>query len=103
MASTANLFVKFPDGTVRYGSYGATADVARPRLFTYLIDARRYEPCLTDWTDWRAGEGEPVDLATDYGNGFQWSGTATPTRLTSGNEPFEDDLCIDGLPDWAKQ
>lgn len=103
MASTTNLYVRFPDGTVRYGSYNDTSDVARPRLFTYLIDARRYEPTLTDWTDWRAGEGEPVDLATDYGGGFQWSGTATPTRLTSGYEPFEDDLCIDGLPDWAKQ
>jgi hypothetical protein len=100
--SRATLFVRFPDGTIRYGIYNGTSDIARPPLFDTLDGAwaHRFE----DWPDYEEESGEPVDVATNYGGGFSWKGTATKEYLTSGHNIMEvskEDYKLD-LPSWAK-
>jgi hypothetical protein len=100
--SRATLYVRFPDGQVKYGIYNGTVDIAQPWLVDTPTEA---------WDIWHGGnlthywqesqpEGEPVDVATDYGGGFSWQGRATTDRLVDGFEPFELDS-HDGLPEWA--
>lgn len=103
--------VRFPDGTVRYGHYGATADVCGDCLHDEPQGGRDH--------DWYPPPENldptaivPVRIAVDYGNGFSWDGRATPTRLLDGHFPFGLDRgghgpdtppgenYTDGLPDW---
>lgn len=101
--SRANLYVLFPDGSLRYGIYNGTADIALPTLSATPEGAwDAWRSGQSDWYDtWRDGDGEPVRVATDYGGGFCWRATATPDRLTSGHDPHENYAYSDGLPDWA--
>lgn len=99
-----SLYVRFPDGTVRYGRYQSTADVAHLDLVDTFKAA--HEPEF--WTVWQHresppdGAGEPVDIATTYADGFAWRGTATPECITSGADPFEEgQQHVDGIPTWV--
>jgi hypothetical protein len=89
--SRANLYVLFPDGTVRYGIYNGTSDIALPFLVATPGDAwDTWESSDYDWTPEPAPvnvASVPVDVATDYGSGFSWKGWATHDRLTLGHEP----------------
>lgn len=98
------LYVRYPDGTVRYGIYQSTADMALSDLVdtpdaadppTYYANRRR-------WAEIPDVLGEPVDIATVYGGGFAWHGTATQDYITSGLDPWEDgQQRTDGIPAWV--
>ncbi len=100
--SRATMFVKFPDGEIRYGIYNGTSDIARTDLFETLDQAWNNRSQPANWADWAEGEGEPVDVATNYGGGFSWKATATKDFLTSGHDPYELDSYSPDFPDWAK-
>lgn len=100
---THALYVRFPDGTVRHGLYQSTADTALP----YLVDTfeaawgpgyyNRYRCGATP-----EGPGVPVDVATLYGGGFAWRGTATEDYIISGRDPWGDgQQRTDGIPAWV--
>jgi hypothetical protein len=82
--SRANLYVLFPDGTVRYGIYNGTSDIASEAL---------YDDPAQAWEPGRGGEAQegaadlPVRIATDYGGGCSWDGRATLNRITEGCAP----------------
>jgi len=104
--SRATLYVLFPDGRLRYGIYNGTADLAMPCLHDTPGQAwdHWFSPDgggAGDWTGWHPGEGVDVRVATDYGGGFAWRGTATHDRLTSGHDGPENYAYSDGLPAWA--
>lgn len=96
--SRATLYVRFPDGTLRYGIYNGTSDIARSEL----TDTPQHA-----WGGYQddvdPGPDEAVDIASDYGGGFAWKGTATRTQLTSGHDMMEADAdsYFNSLPDWA--
>ena len=102
--SRANLFVRMPDGEVRYGIYNGTIDMAETRLYDTPAQA---------WDGWHdgtscdrdaePGAGEPVIVATDYGgDGWAWEATATRDHLMSGTEPYETDGEFLPMPEWAR-
>lgn len=101
--SRANLYVRFADGTMRYGIYHGTCDSALPSLYTHPYIAWDRLNIDNGWlATWHEGEGEPVQVATDYGLGFSWRATATANCLTSNHEPLDNYAYSDGLPDWAR-
>lgn len=101
--SRATLYVQFPDGSVRYGLYDGTTDVAWPELFATPKAAWDNYGAETPFD---ADPPVPVRLATDYGGGCSWSGTSTRSRVIGGRDQFDasedDDSYSDGLPSWAK-
>lgn len=108
--SRGSLAVRFPDGTVRYGIYNGTVDVAWPPLFDAPNEAwdawRQWYGLAGTWDgavyEYEEGAGEPVDVATNYGGGWSWKATATRNHLTSKHD-WDDfiDARVDGEPDWA--
>lgn len=118
--SSGTLFVRFPDGEVRYGIYHGTCNLAQPPLFD-TIDAawehRRskcdhpqikrisnsgFEYSLPSCAVYDEGEGDPVDVYTNYGGDWFWCATATRTHLTSGHDGAEVDQ-REGTPPWVKE
>lgn len=100
--SHATLYVRFPDGCLRYGIYSGTADTARGALFDSPEQAwSAKDDDAVDW--WPDGDGPvvPVEVATDYGGGCGWRGTAARNALADGFDPYESDGRSDGLPHWA--
>lgn len=98
------LYVRFPNGTVRYGLYQSTADVAFADLVDTFEATRRpeYYANRRRWDAAPDGPGVPVDVATTYGGGFAWRGTATEDYITSGCDPWEDgQQRTDGTPAWV--
>ena len=109
--SRASGQCRFADGIVMHYIYEGTGDTTIPGLFTTSKAAwdawNGDEKSLDDMMAYCDCEGEPVELADDYGNGDHWSGKAcrTHTRITKGrwNAPLDyldDDELHDGLPDW---
>lgn len=99
--SRATLYVRFPDGSLRYGLYCGTTDIVWPRL--YATPDQAWD-AYDDEGDYIPGDGEPVDVATDYGGGQHWTATATREFVTSQHDwdsRYEADNERDGLPDWA--
>jgi hypothetical protein len=98
--SRATLYVRFPDGEVRFGLYNGTSDIAWSPLYATqgeAWDVYTAEP----WPDGTT-EGTAVDVATNYGNGFWWRGVATRDALLSPLDPWQDaEIVVDELPDWA--
>lgn len=111
--SRGNLYVRFPDGGLRYGIYNGTCDTAEPYLFDHPDQA---------WDTWYGRRPVPaevmdgaveVDIATDYGGGCSWQGKANLTTLTEGHAPhgletwggwasgYEPVPVTRGEPDWA--
>jgi hypothetical protein len=94
--SRATLYVRFPDGTLRYGLYNGTDD----EMWAPLYDTPQAAWGGYSWSPSAdTGEGEPVEIATDYGGGGSWTGTATRNEVTSpadGEDNYER-----GLPGWA--
>lgn len=98
------LYVRFPDGTVRYGLYQSTADMAFADLVDTFEATQRFEYYVNRrrWDAAPDGPGVPVDVATTYGGGFAWRGTATEDYITSGCDPWEDgQQRTDGIPVWV--
>jgi hypothetical protein len=97
---THALYVRFPDGEIRHGSYASASDLARPDLFNSYeaAEAAGYRHGA-EVSVVGNGDGVPVEVATVYGGGFHWPATATRGWLTSGYEPFETGH-TDGIPDW---
>lgn len=102
--SSASLAVRFPNGDIRYGVYNGTSDLARPALHETPEEAweHRHDPWPQLAIEEAASEAEPVEVATNYGNGFWWTGSmATRELITSGYSPFDEaEEEHDGLPDW---
>lgn len=49
---------------------------------------------------------EPVEIYTDYGLGFYWSGTACRKcmMIVKGKEPFENNIThTKGVPEWVEK
>lgn len=113
MASTAPMQVRFPDGTIRHGHYGATADICGDCLHADRQPYKRDHDWYPEPTEVSDGDVRKVRIAVDYGNGFSWDGTATLDRLITGHSPYGQDDPIQGgwifepgqnyeagLPDW---
>lgn len=102
--------VRFPDGTVKFGTYQNTADIGSP----FLVDD------IDDWNSDRShfidlpshGEIVDVEVAIDYGGGTRGTMKARGGHLTEhayyvtqcggwGKDlsPTMQDV-QDGLPDW---
>lgn len=98
--SRALLYVRFADGSVKYGQF--SGDVAGSPLYDTPADAwDYYDEDAEDYSLPR--DGEPVDIAANYGNGLAWVGTATRHHLTGGFDPYERGASpVRGLPDWAR-
>lgn len=100
------LYVRFPDDTIRYGLYRSSCDLALPDLVdTYEATQQpEYYTNQRRWNDVSDGPYVPVDVATNYGRGFAWRGTATPDYLATGCDPFEDGRQqTGGLPAWVTE
>lgn len=100
------LYVRYPDGTIRYGPYQSTADLAFPDLVDTFEATQQREYYLNRrrWDDVPEEPGNPVDVATVYGDGFAWRGTATHDYITSGLDPWEDgQQRTDGIPTWVSE
>jgi hypothetical protein len=98
------LYVRFPDGTIRYGLYQSTADIAFSDLVDTFEATQRpeYYANRRHWDAAPEGPGVPVEIATVYGGGFAWCGTATEDYIISGRDPWEDGQeCTDGIPAWV--
>ncbi len=99
-----SLYVRFPDGTIRHGLYQSTADLAFPELVNTFQATQQPEYYLNrrPWDYTPDGPSTPVDIATVYGGGFAWHGTATKDYITSGLDPWEDgQQRTDGIPTWV--
>jgi len=98
--SSATAAVRFPDGLVRWCMYHGTSDVLIPKLHDTLIAAWDDR----SWLDGEpAGEVHAVDIATNYGNGFHWRGTATREQVIEPLEPWDADCGMtDGEPEWFR-
>jgi len=106
VASKALLKVRFPDGTLRYGCYGATSDVPYEALSG---DVDEWSVLPLRW-DTPAPSGAPVEvaIACNYGGGFWWPGTAHSDRLVETGLSFNGfeevrTPTTSGLPDWWNQ
>lgn len=98
------LYVRFPDGTIRYGVYQSTADLAFGDIVDTFEAAQspEYYANRRRWDDVPDGPGVPVEIATVYGGGFAWHGTAVTDYILSGRDPWEDDQeRSDGIPGWV--
>lgn len=99
--SRASASVHFPDGTIRHCLYHGTVDCLWPRLFDTSREA--WDAYGTDGGERpRAAAGEPVEIYSDYGDGFWWRGTATRDYVTSELDVTEIEELFDGTPDWAR-
>jgi hypothetical protein len=108
--SSGTLFVRFPDGEVRYGIYHGTCDIANDRLFATSDEA--WEARVTGAHNWpldspEPAVTEPVSIYTNYGGGFYWEGRASREMLTDGHQPYGDEWdgsgrthMTDGAPEW---
>lgn len=97
------LYAHFSDGTIRYGIYDGSSDVAHSSLFASREEA-------WDWWDAHGADAadapeitepeEPVELATI---GWHWTGWASANRITFGAEDFGLSTVgrHDGLPYWV--
>lgn len=99
------MYVRFPDGTIRYGIINGTVECAFPLLFgdreeawaawEEYYDAVRVGVPQTTWVHAYegegSGEGEPVIAA--YECGAWWATTATRERITGGLD------LLDGVPE----
>lgn len=94
--------VKFEsDGLVLFGEYNGTVDVMISSLYTTTEErsakwrSHEWKTCTCNQTP------EPVEIATNYGDGFNWKGSACRACLclVSGFDPDEDEP---GCPEWVK-
>ena len=103
--SHANGQVKFSDGTIMHYEYDGTVDVVCNCLY------KDYEEMNINWRkqpnmQCTCGNSEPVQIATDYGFGFWWPGSACRycraivTGLGTGMDESLYGKENDGLPSW---
>lgn len=107
--SSGGMAVRFPDGTILYGRYSGTVDMAHPSLHPSWdeVPPKNRHP----WPDEPTGSPEPVEIATNYGGGFYWPGLAYRTEtggvLDSGSlYPWGVEFSMSGPtqhePEWRK-
>lgn len=117
------MWVRFPDGDIRYGIYNGTSDLAFPFLLStsnadawdrYSAARDRYSAAsaadrgddLLGYEDEPDGEVFDVRIATNYGGGWSWSGRAAKNVLVDGLDPWGDEHYashVDGVPDWVSE
>jgi hypothetical protein len=105
------LYVRFPDGEVWHGTYESFNDTCARFLCPDEKDAWWNGWCMEE--DYREdgdldGQGEPVEIATDYGE-FWWRSTALrlggPGRWCwiTGPVTCDDETTIWGEPAWLAE
>lgn len=104
--SRSSAAVRFPDQTVRFCVYNGTCDLLIPLLHDTL------EQAWEAWQAWRDNTGinlwqdpkgviEPVEIYSDYGGGFTWSGSAARNTVVDPTDPWDIGVSrIDGTPRW---
>lgn len=117
MSSTFAL-VKFKTtGNVYFGCYDGTSDILIPHILTpeecydeeldcycSIIECRK----LAQYKSWMFPFDELVDdveIYSDYGGGFYWSGTGSET-IRMVREPLNMSTYYetkDGMPEWARE
>lgn len=107
---TSMMLVRFPDGSIKFGSYQNTADVGLPWLAATSEEARALRS--SDGTGRLPTDGETVDVEVfvDYGGGFWGRMKARGGHLTEGARPIDlsrDHPATltdyhDGTPDWLE-
>ena len=112
---------KFPDGSVLYFVYQGTTDTCDPRLHLNSEAAWQTNDQASDYEYLVSAQDEiEVELATTYGGGKYWKGTASKSKmmLIDGIRPdkiVEEPLIpfgtstkvinqsTDGVPDWFSE
>ncbi len=107
--SSASAVVKFSDGTIRWAVYHGTVDVLIPTLHDSASEAFAGRSWIAD-----VRPAEDVEIYTDYGGGFWWTGQATRDQVRpescqpfgaeslSGEVLIETAIIYDGRPEWVK-
>lgn len=102
--SNAILVVRFPDGALRYGTYQGSSDTPYPTLY---LTPSEWQQAKTASRQDPIGEVYPVDIYSDYGNGWSWKGTAAKNTLVDDGYIFDQYLGMtmpertgEGQPDW---
>ncbi len=105
----SRVYIRYRDGTVRYGWYQNTADVLRTGVEDTQSVSPPALPPYSQKPPFRPSPEELVDVevAVDYGGGFWWRSVATASWVAP-NCPFDNrDVFEDvpeyneGLPAWA--
>ena len=102
--SSGALQVRYPDGTIRYGTWHGTSSLAHDSLWDTEEGYYQHRP----YSPVNGADLVEVEVAVNYGSGFHYRGLATPTQLIT-SDPYgychEDgngpDITEPGLPDWA--
>lgn len=99
------LYVRFPDGEIRFGIYYGASDHACPRLYNSPGEAWAVNSAWDlHYPTALENTGEPVQIATVYGNGFWWPATATRDWITSQRAPFGTGAETNvGTPAWLDE
>lgn len=120
--SRAFALVKFKKtGNIYYGCYNGTSDVMIPFLCTpqeCYNEEYGYYGAITYCTEltrqhdsWRIPDNvtdlDDVEIYSDYGNGFYWSGTGSESvkMIDAPLNPFDtvyEDI-KDGQPEWVEE
>jgi len=98
----SRLFVRFPDGVIRFGSYQDTADVPYSGLVDDLTDVAEVLKMIPP-SDIHVGDVE-VEIYCDYGGGFYWKGMALNNWLTDTGYSLDERFVgghTDGAPEWV--
>ena len=121
--SASFALIKFKKtGNIYYGCYEGTSDVILPYIctpeecydkkldcycaITYCRELERHD---TDhhWIIFEHPDDlDEVEIYSDYGRGFYWSGTGSEASkmIIRSLAPWDDGTKItDGIPDWAKE
>lgn len=98
---TDALYVRFPDGQIRFGLYYSATDTVSPRLLGSVDEAFEVAGAWDlHYPRDLEGGGEPVEVASAYAGYFWWRATATRDWLTSHRDPFETTVTVRGMSDW---
>ncbi len=100
--------VKFRDGLTLFCEYNGTVDVMITKLWSTKaeVDAHWRDP-NAEFPGCDCGRSEMIEMATSYGFGAHWKGDAfrfcmAITKGWSRRDPEEDDVELEGFPQWAK-
>lgn len=119
--SRAFGLVKFPNGNVYISCYDGTSDYMYSPLITKNDLVSKYDDSVFEWnshvlksdssiedtldTARKDGGEEPVEIYSDYGGGFWWTGKASEKYMciTEGNSLWYIKDYQNGCPEWAQR
>lgn len=120
--SRAIGLVKFPNGNIYISCYDGTSDYMYSPLITKTNLTDNYNGDLFGWNDYviedacseteaaldaarKDNSEETVEIYSDYGGGFWWSGKASEKHMciTEENSFWYVTDYQDGCPNWAQE